>query len=193
MERNTLTKLLSLLQDSITVIIMLKDFQKWELDQKRTMSTFIWWTTRKPLLEITTTDGTIKVEICFAILQKLHTRVKEMISGLFITNHGWDKINNWEDMLSALKSNTGLQTKKFSNLVTLTKLLLKNATREESRLCLVGSFWRSTLVKLVRRLPLSRMSTVEKLLNLVSDMETSIHQVSHGKTSLMPVSLMPMV
>ena len=193
MERNTLIKLLSLLQDLITVIIMLKDFQKWELDQKRTMSTFICWTTRIPLLEITTTDGIIKEETWFAILQKLHTRVKEVISGLSTTNHGWDKIKPKEDMLLPLKFNTGLQTKKFSNLVTLTKLLLMNATKEESRSCSAGSLQKSIIVRLARRLPLSRMLTAEKLLNLDSSTETSIHQVSHGKTSSTVVSLVKMV
>ena len=94
MERNTLTKHLSLLQVSTIVIIMLKVFQKWELDQKRTMSSSICWITRKPLVEITITDGTMVVEIWSAILQLLHTRVKVTISGLFTTSHGWDKINN---------------------------------------------------------------------------------------------------
>ena len=93
-ERNTLTKHLLLLQDLITVITMLKDSQKWELDQKKTTFMSIWWITRKPLLEIIITDGTIKVETWSVILQKLHTRVKETISGLSTTNHGWDKINN---------------------------------------------------------------------------------------------------
>jgi len=192
-ERNTLIKPLLLLQASITVILMLKDSQKWELDQKRTMSTFICWTIRKPLLETTTMDGTIKVETWSAILQKLHTRVKEMISMLSTTNHGWDKIKSKEDILSPLKSNTGLQTKKSINLVTLTKLLLKNATREESRLCLDGNFWKFTPVKSEKRLPLSKMLTVEKLSNQVSDTETLTHQVNHGKTSSMVELLMPMV
>ena len=93
-ERNTLTKHLLLLQDLITVITMLKDSQKWELDQKKTTFMSTWWITRKPLLEIIITDGTIKVETWSVILQKLHIRVKETISGLSTTNHGWDKINN---------------------------------------------------------------------------------------------------
>lgn len=146
-ERNTLTKPLLSHQVLITVIISLKDSQKWELDLKKTMFTFIWWTIKKLLLETTTTDGTIKVETWFAILQKLHTRVKEVISGLSIMNHGWEWIKPKEDMLLPLRFNTGLQTKKSLNLVMLMKLLLTNATKEESKSCSVGNSWKSIIVK----------------------------------------------
>ena len=191
-ERSIPTSLSFLLQDLITLIITLMVFQRWDKVLKRKMFMFTWWIIKKPLLETTTMDGTIKVETCFSTLQKLHIRVKETTFGLYTTNLGWDKIKFKEDMLLVQRSNTGLQTKKFSNLDMLMKLLLMNATREVLKLCLDGNFKKFTLVRWEKKWQLLEMLTQEKSVSLDLDTVTSTHQVSHGKTLLMLELLMLM-
>lgn len=156
MVKNTLISASFLLQVSTTVKLILRVFQKWlKPTNLRTFSS-IWSIPRLELSVTTIMAGITPQEIWFATLQSSHIRVKVVISGLFITNHSWDKISFREEHQPTLESNSGPQIRKSSNSHMPTKSLSTNATREELMLCSDGKWSRFTWPRSAKRLLLSK-------------------------------------
>lgn len=76
-------------------------------------------------------DGSTHMEILSAMLQSSHTKVKELISMPFIMSTLTDLINFKVEFQTLQEFNSGLQTKKSINSLTLMSMYLTNVPKEE--------------------------------------------------------------
>lgn len=115
--------------------------------------------------------GIILMETWYVIHQKLHTKEKAAIFGLFIMNHLWDKMSFKEDHLVP-KFNIGLQTILFINSHMQMMSLLKNVIREELKLCSDKNWLKFISINIKKKLLFLKTLRLVQLLKLHSLMQT---------------------